>query len=498
MRKFLFLVSLLSFQSAFSADATDQLIQKFQTRMKVLDREMVTFRYEARTKTGFNTPEDIRVRMSDWTDRFYRPSVLTSDMAGPGTYVAVDPYASRSYGGENPQLYVLTIKKGARAINLDDGFSTEETNLIKELHQQLQCQDQSGQMIPEDRMDYFSLRQSGTLACREVAIKIATALKIQAIVYGYSASNSLAGCRSRHVAVNVVSSEAFDYAKTLFYSSELAIAGIDYGRFVKRAYEEAAEDPNLAYNTGNVTPMPAQLAQQTSVVQNDYLRWRNAKIYSCGPRWSIEGEGSILLDILTANLKKNYRDAETDALLVSLKNAFVAKAGPAIPFQIANLVALTKLSFQASGLPQDEATYNRWAFLTEHRNEKSEYKDELRKLYGVPKLTEDLGDNRKELETLIKKMSKKQKESPDLFFRLMAHYGFKGGYVAVSQNEFTPYLGGAVILSSMDPRKSFAQNLEISKRNYKAVIKQCIALYSDPNQSYEDIKKTDCSIEKGP
>src|SRR3989338_153958 len=140
-------------------DTRQQLKQELSKSASELDREMVTYRYEIKNQFEPNSVQDVVGRIRGWPERFYNKSVVTGDVAGPGTYLAVDPYASRSFGGANPQLYVLTLKKGINILNLSNSINAIAKNLIKKVHQDLECKEKNGTdeiLIAENKMDLFS------------------------------------------------------------------------------------------------------------------------------------------------------------------------------------------------------------------------------------------------------------------------------------------------------------------------------------------------------
>jgi hypothetical protein len=490
------------FSFLFSAQAadlslSDQLIQKFQSRTSVLDREMITFRYETKANFEPRNQDEVRGRVYGWPERFLDIKVMTGDLAGPGTYLAIDPFASRSFGGGAPQLYVIPLTKGTRVLDLQSSLKADEKEIIKNIHRSLQCKKLDGtgeKLIDENNMDYFSLRRSSTEACRAVAIRVIQTLKTQAIFYGYSASNSLAECRERSAAINVISSQVLDFSKALFYSDESAIESAEMGKFIKRAYDESNNDFSLLLNSGNNDQMPLGLSKKPMALDSEYHQWKKEKVYACGPKWAPENPSSInITSSLRENYQANFQDSEIESLILQLKKSFDMKAQNKDYFNLTNFMKIMRLNFAVSGLPQDESTFKRWAYLTKNSYTSPENLKELKALYGIDKTLQELVAVENEAEEFLKKMTATQIKSPDLYPKLLAHFGIKGGYVYLSMNEMNLYRGGAILVS-MDRTKSISENLQISKGIFKEALKECVKMYSDQTLTYEDIQKTDCSI----
>jgi len=496
MKSLLFLATILSAHAVLAASLTQDLTEKFKTRISVLDRDMITFRYETKDRKGLQTVDDVVGRITGWGDRFFDESLVSYDVAGPGNYVAIDPYASRSFGQKEPKLYVLTIKKGTRLLNLNKFFAEDETKLIKEIHNKLQCKAKRGAdetLIPENEMSFFSLRQSSTLPCRQAAIEIAKDLKVQGIVYGYTASTSLAECRRSTVAINMTSSDAIEYDKTLYFSNEAAIEGTKFGGFVRKLYEEAAGDFSMMLSQNGDYQIPKSLAGRSLPSDKAYSQWKQTYIYNCGAKWSPEEKQSEKLVFAQQQFDKYYKDKELETLLLSFKKAYMAKGqGKAFYFYLGDFKKFLKLTFEVSGLGQDEKTFERWRTLRNTYYSNTADRDELKKMFNTPKLQDEVYlQMAKESEKYVEQASKSELDSPDLYYRILTRLNLSSSYALVFQNEMHLYMGRALMISR-DPKKSFAENLVISKQIYKKALKECIQVYSDPNITFDDAQKTEC------
>src|SRR3989338_526088 len=479
-------------------DTRQQLKQELSKSVSVLDREMVTYRYEIKNQFEPNSVQDVVGRIRGWPERFYNKSVVTGDVAGPGTYLAVDPYASRSFGGANPQLYVLTLKKGINILNLSNSINAIAKNLIKKVHQDLECKEKNGTdeiLIAENKMDLFSLRLSSTEKCREFVTDLVRDLQIHAIFYNYMASNSLSECRDRSTAINVISSNALDFSKIAFFSNEKSFDTADYAVYVKSLYHEANDDFSLFFLTFNVADAPTTLEKIIHVDQNLYLKWKQEKIFSCGSKCAYENNmENDLMSIVNSNLEKYFKDLEVQDLLYKLVKAFYAKLKTnSTYFQLSNIVKVAKLQYLATGLRQDDATFQRYMFLTNNQFADEKYKNELKEMLQTEILLFELKPDLQLIQDELQKIGKNEIDSPDLYIKILNLSGIKGNYAIISLNQITAYRG-KVVISSIDPNKSFMENLQISKANYKSALAECVQMYSDEKLSYEEIQKTDCAM----
>lgn len=493
----------ISFFSIFAraesiVDIRNQIKQELSSRMSVLNRELVTFRYETKNQFEPQSISDVVSRIKGWPERFYDKKVLTSDIAGPGTYLAVDPFASRSFGGTAPQLYVLTLRKGINILDLNSPNTPAESTLFKKAQAILQCKRMNGNeelLIKDDELTFFTLRQSTTENCRDFIANLARDLKVHAIFYLYNASNTLSKCRQRYSAINVISSEAIDFQKIAFFSNENGYDTAEYSTLTKALYQEADDDFSLYMPTLNMANAPAMLEKISLPNQNMYLDWKNNKIYSCGKKWANENiDQNDLMNRLNQNLMKYYKDAKVQELLFSLIKAIKNKLPNTLSyFSLTDLVKTAKLQFLATGLNQDETTFQRYMFLSKHYRERSDYRKEFKELLNVEKLIDEVDQDLQKVQSKLRKMSKAEIDSPDLYLKALSIAGIKGNYAIAVLNEITSYQG-KVIISSNDSQKSFLENLEISKVNYRVALSECLQMYSNEKMTYEEIQKTDCAV----
>jgi hypothetical protein len=157
-------------------------------------------------------------------------------------------------------------------------------------------------------------------------------------------------------------------------------------------------------------------------------------------------------------------------------------------------VKANKLIFQATGLPQDELTFNKWAYLSNNQTGilANENRKKLQEMYGINKTASELSTSLTDIENRIKKMTPAELESPEFYLKVLENIGITGGYALASLNQFN-HLKGGLIISSIDTQKTFAENMEVSRNTYKEALKECISLYQNEKLSFEDLQKTDCA-----
>lgn len=494
----LFSLYLGIFSSSEASELGDQLSQAFKARISYLDRELTTFRYEPKTNFEPKVHSDLKGRLKAETRRFANKSLGPEGMAaGPGTYAAIDPYVSRVFGGNDPQLYVLPLKKGTAILDLVPFFSPTEKALIKNAHEQLKCKKKDYQLgeilIPELEMNFFSLRNSITEACRILAIEVVTNLQAQAIMYSYAASNGIADCRDRSSAFNIVNSSAIAFENSALYTNNILLENTPLSSFVKSIYEEAANDFQTRLDSpGAGQSMPLKLQGVTAADEPSYADWKAKNILNCGPKWSVESDllSNPYWDAMKTNFNAIYKDLEVQDLIIKFKETYNKKANFQPWFQLTNFNKIAKMLFLASGLPDDEEIFKKWLDLQSRQYGDPAAKTEFLKLYGA-----DINPipNPVDVNALIKSMTVDEIKSIDFLPRIFDSYGFKGGYQVYNINQTNIYQGGLLTISS-DSNLGQQERLSHSKSVYMEVLKSCIDIYANDQISFEDTKKTECGL----
>lgn len=487
------MMALLFFSATQASEIGDQLSQAFRVRISYLDRELMTFRYETKEEFEPKTLADIKGRLRFKTGKFFKKGLLDVMAAGPGAYVAIDPYTSRDFGGSDPQLYVLSLKKGTSILDLNTAFSASEHSLIKNAHDQLQCKHPGETLITEMEMNFFSLRNSATQACRDLAIEVVTALKVQAIMYSYSASNSLTDCRYRSVAFNVISPSAIDFNKLAFYSNSSFLESYPLSSLIKSIFDEASNDFQAKLGRRDSLFLPLTFQGINSANEQNYADWKAKNILNCGPKWSVESDQTNFMEASAINFKVNFQDLEIQDLILKFKQIFTSKSINNYYFSISGFYVFAKALFLASGLPDDEELFKKWNTLKSRQYFDAAARTEFLGLYGTDISLIDLVQKQDDITTLINSMTLDEIKNIDFFPRVLHAVGLNDGYQTYIINEFNSFQGGVLILSS-DTKLNLSERLALSKDHYKAALKTCIDIYANDQISYEDAQKTDCRM----
>ena len=271
-----------SSQSAIRKIIADRLVK--------LDRDAVVFHYEKGTSDfSPQNSRDVWDRIRSRPSRFFDSNILEINVEGPGLYVAIDPVASRLWGGENPNLFVLTVKSGALVLDTKISLNQMETKQIAQVVSVLKC-DVDGDFDYQGGMESIILgfRNSKNQVCRKLMIDAIRQLNLQAILYSFPASRSLTGCRqSRFSAFNVIDSSIIDESKIAYYSDTNEIENEPLASHIVAAYTEAEQDYDLQ-GTLAVEKLfrPKTLVSMDSA--EEYIDWKQKYVYACGPAWSPE------------------------------------------------------------------------------------------------------------------------------------------------------------------------------------------------------------------
>lgn len=477
------------------------LSKQIRHRAVQLDQEIMLFRYETKSNFVPQNITEVKNRLSERPANFYNMNITTTDAAGPGSYYAIDPVASRSFGGDKPYLYVMTLKKDARLINLSTPLNPLEFNLLKDIHFQLNCKINISEnlqiTIKESEVSFFSLRKSSTSICRNVAIKTLAKLNIQAIFYGYLAANNLNDCRNRQEAVNVIDANAFNFKKMYFFSDDILLKTSNEDSFIKNIYQEANSDFVINFMNLNDYKMPASMEPLLEASANKYNSWKKENIYACGARSSIEKNISTnpLENSLNLVFNTYFRDFEIQSKLVELKKYFIQKTNNKFGFTFADILAITKLRFQGTGLPQTQATFEQWLYLQKNfyaENKADQNKQDLKKMYGIKIILDDIIKGYQDFETAFFKIPTLDRKKPDIYLKILNVLGLSGGYATDQLNSSVIDKGG-IIISVSNPEIPFLKKIKISRNNYLKVLNECLALYQNQDISFEDIQKTECA-----
>lgn len=269
--------------------ATDRLRSGLARFVVPLDRELITFHYQRADSTESYRPSSLAeiVRTSDnWGREFFNPDNAGADMMGPGHYVSTDLTGSRSFGGGvDPQLYVTVLKKSARTLDVRNFLGKEDPILtdLQVISKTFNClHDNRG--IGESLQSWFGLfRNSPSLACRKILIQAMAELKIDAILYSYSAANDLANCRhDRSEAVSIIDPRAFDKNQLAYFSNKGSFDPKHIGGFLNRLYDEGLQDFSLRLGLNEQDEAKPSTLSSLVSDPSAYETWKASFVYKCG------------------------------------------------------------------------------------------------------------------------------------------------------------------------------------------------------------------------
>lgn len=278
-----------------SPSSSEKLAAILRPYVAPLDRDLWTFRYEAKGRFKPATANDVIARIGPWADRFYDPSVLSGVDTGPGVYVATDPAATATWGGVNPQLFAIKIKKGTRVLIGDQyRLDGDKVRALTSLAAEMNCGASTTQISYDlgQAVGYF--RMSPNLECREAIIEAVRKLKVKALTYGFN-SAPLPDCRVTGTAISIINSEAISKNEINYYSKSGNIEGQPLvAPFVKQLYFEAKDDYYSQSLLANLEVWEDYknaygfFDSTGDISVQDYRTWKDEHILKCGTKWSIE------------------------------------------------------------------------------------------------------------------------------------------------------------------------------------------------------------------
>ena len=221
-----------------SPSSTPRLAELIKLNTKVFSSNYLVFHYEngaGREIPPLNSQQNFQ-HLQKRMDRFANENFTSADVAGPGVYAAIDPLASREFGGKAEWLlYELTLRKGAKYLDAQN-FSISE-GVADELSS-LGCEVFEGQGI-------FEIALLWPTRCRVLFSNQLNAEFIGAIAYPYQAANIRQCDQNRQIAFNIINEIAIIPENTTVFSKALpkGNASLSAAGFVEALYKESSLDP---------------------------------------------------------------------------------------------------------------------------------------------------------------------------------------------------------------------------------------------------------------
>jgi hypothetical protein len=467
----------------------------------VLDRPMMTFHYRQRGPVP-TTQEEIFQQVAKVTRGYNDISRVDGNVAGPGLYVSVDPTGTREFGGGfDTQLVVLNLKKGTRIFR--DSISSAE---ISEYAKTLQCFDEKSLI-----KSVMGMRGSKSEACRRAAIDVLSELHVEAISFGYQATDKLENCKtSRSIALNLIAASAIDPASTAFYSDTIEVeSSSETASFIKRLYNEGLKSDEI-HNRVTMSHLKslATLVKASDMQDGAYTQLKKDLIYMCGPQRTIEPE-LVTLDyaayskfLLNAIQGGNYS--------VSMINAFSSYGikFTKTSFDIKQLRALLKAQYRMANGVDGTLNFQDWL----RAQKKTKF---LLGPNGGGIVSSQANEKLKEISTLLQE---KTVEFPITSgFSILQN--MKNNFLGAGKDVFLIYPGIlpsayleqglgpriTVLLTSenfpiplvvgplpSDPLKDYSAQMIENRAQVVRILNQCTAEYNDPAKTAEQIQAGDC------
>jgi hypothetical protein len=505
--KFASILCILICSSAAMANPATNMQELLAKRIITLDRPLTTFHYRNATQDPGSM--ESAVRAVNATTVVFSRKDLSKDhnVVGPGLYVAVDPAATRSYGGANPQLYVITLKKGARILDTRlqmKDFSDPDYDGVTEA---LQCNGQKILLTPS----YDGLRNSPSKDCQAATIDAVKALGVDAILYDYQGSETIDSCRaSRGVALNVVSPNAVAENGVSFFSRKTRLESAPgVGDFVHRLFLEGLRDPQLntfSQMEKNLSDEPDTLKEAMPLQNSSYEALKQAGIWKCGSVRPMEKSiaDTALIPARTELLKKFSQvrqEAETAYKKRNFPNYYDFDA----------LRGVVHQRYKNARLAPDDSKFDQWLEFTKLMKNFDTtanlfYQQNIEDFNkNMVKLAEILGEKPVVLTAAsIKSFSRDYarvmfpgpKDAILAYVGIMPNLLRKLGFgprmadIAASDFSLFPML----LPVPHDPEKDYSDFVKKNAAYVTQFLKRCAAIYADTSKTPEEIQAGECGV----
>ncbi len=497
-------------------DSISLIAQVLNPQIKILDRNVLTFRYED-ADHSFNpqTAGDIQNREFSWARRFYDSTKFRGSMIGPGVYVALDPNSTPKYGGADPQLFLLKLKQGSRLLVGDaNTVKARDYSTVKGVLNSLSCIDNTKNKDPVPLKTYADIlsafRSSEKSECRELIIQVYKRLQIQATLYHFD-SSTLKDCRFSGTAINIVDPSCIVENDINFYSANKRIEGDPLiTPFVKKLFIEGINNLTAQAELDSFS-MVEKYRNQFKLFENvpnlseaDFRVLKIKNILKCGDVSSVEDPNLKFAAFLKQNARINL---DPEIYNLYLKAAFAYKAKFADVFRtptkaygsfvLSRVRMIEKLGFKNSGLIQDEVNFTKWRKIKSLMNDPSLWTTIPQKL--KENAIGNLFEFERKMNRELDKMPSDNQKSPIALADLLNKIGAGPKTIQILFTTSNLDFGNIPIFEKnipTDSRKDYTELLIRNKNKLKKILQQCELIYSDPILSMQDVLDSPCGIEK--
>jgi hypothetical protein len=280
MRGLLLTLALLAFAcstaglrgtASSASSAAGLLAQDLSNRVRILERPIFAFNYSRGEPRSSESA--IRKHLETTAAYYGDTTVGETGVAMPGLYLAVDPLASREFGGMGTDwlLYRLELPQGLRYVDIS---LTSSDRLPEHIVKALAAEGcvATGEYL--DRFDYSALlKQNPGPACRRIAKAALDAHGATALAYSYAAYNPQGCAGTRQLAIILFELTALTSAsiRELSVATPLPSSAASEERFIEQLFAETG------YQGWRLWPA----LDGKPIDQAKFAGWKKARILNC-------------------------------------------------------------------------------------------------------------------------------------------------------------------------------------------------------------------------
>jgi len=383
------------------------------------------------------------------------------------------------------------------AVILDTRVGVIDEKAYKAMIEKVGCQESAG---GDDSLQM--LRDNGSSLCRAEIIRIFKALGVEAILYQYDGSESIANCRSPHdVALNVISASAIDESKLSYYSNTREFeSNPSQTSFIARLFGEAELD-NKIYSA--VLPLPTTIKPDSLLSSLDYEKFKADLLWKCGP----VRPGETLPSDFSEKIALDATKEDGYQMIVGKAAQDYAKRENGSSFEVTSLRAILRLQYRASKMAKDDSKFTQWleayrgflnspSFVYGNSKEARAYLAKISALLDeettrTEKINLDaFGDE-------FNRIRSQKINYVTQYVGILPYFLLKAGYgprlTGIISNFFVPYpiVVGAV---PVNPAKDYTQLMNVDRRVVIDILRQCTTEYNDPQKTNDEINQGECGI----
>ena len=480
----------------------DEMKALLSPRLILTERPMLTFRYENHDLDPTTQP-DVARAATRYADTFYDPNVQgpRSNTVGPGVYAALDPYVSRGYGGEHPQLYVMSLRAGTRLLVTNIPAREADTQRGYEIATRLGCtwNSTAGEMHNRFRHFIGDVRSGDDCQiARSVLIEAFRELNIEAILYGFgeTASDVRASRAFRSDAIDIISPRAIESERVALFSDAHRVTNDPrLAPLVYRLYEDFRRDFRQAFERSEESKSapPKQLGPVAARTRS-YRRWKSQSIAYFGPDRLIETYSRPVAEFY-AKFKDLYVDAEARKLLLLLK--MVIPRAEDERFDPSYFNGLERRLAHVAGMDDSPASFGLWQQLHDIKFQGRGGRVIDTQLAQILSEKNDVNYSTDIYSNFDEQSLRTATAEPMMIIKLMRSIGLGPKLTQLETQRFMFTEGATPFLVPPWPGVSLSENdLMTNRRTYRDFLTRCLALYQSPNRDLTEVNKGECGLRR--